>query len=475
MVPGSRPDVGAPVSADLRLVAHPTHRNALEGPAHRLGHGAAERGLAHSRRADEAQDRGARVGLELAHRQELENAVLDALDVVVVAIERLTGVSQVEVVLARLGPGQAGQPLEVGPDHAVLRRLGREVLEARQLTLGLLHGVLGQARLVELPAQLLGLDLLLVLLAQLVLDGLELLAQEPLALALVHLRLHLRLDAGADLHQLELAGEYLGEHPQPLGHIALFEEGLLLLGLDSEGPGDHVRELGRVVEVRHRHEQLLGQVGELLDYAREGALNVAVKSLELGRGAHDVRRLLDAGHEVRLGGRELLDGDPLSAVDEDAQGAVRDLEHPGHHARHPDPVQVVGPRLLDLPVLRGDHHQHPVAGESVVDERDRTLLADCQRGQRLRKGDRLAQRQHGQVVGQARLHLGGDGLPLACGDVDAHPSSMGTRRTLCSGRASGISTSSVPSSYEALAASATTSAPSSTSLRKGPCSISICW
>ena len=47
--------------------------------------------------------------------------------------------------------------------------------------------------------------------------------------------------------------------------------------------------------------------------------------------------------------------------------------------------------------------------------------------------------------------------------------------TLWSGRASGISTSRMPSSYEAFACSAATSAPSSTSRLNGPCSISICW
>ena len=54
-------------------------------------------------------------------------------------------------------------------------------------------------------------------------------------------------------------------------------------------------------------------------------------------------------------------------------------------------------------------------------------------------------------------------------------SEIGTRRTDCSGAASGISTRRMPSTYEALASSATTSAPSSTTRLNGPCSISICW
>ena len=104
--PGHRADVGAPVAADLRLVAHPAHRQPLEGAAHRRGHRLAQRGLAHAGGPDEAEDRRAGVVLELAHGQELEDAVLDPLDVVVVGVEHLARVGEVEVVVGGLGPRQ---------------------------------------------------------------------------------------------------------------------------------------------------------------------------------------------------------------------------------------------------------------------------------------------------------------------------------------------------------------------------------
>ena len=264
------------MTADLRLVADAAHRDALELPAHGVGDRPAERRLADAGRPDEAQDRRARVGLQLAHGQELEDAVLDPVDVVVVAVQHLARVPQVEVVLCRARPGERGQPLQVRADHPVLGRLRGQPLEAPQLALGLLHGVLGKARLVELLAQLLRLDLLLVELAELLLDRLHLLAQEPLALTLLHLGLDLRLDLGPDLHELELAREQLGQPAHALRHVALLEQRLLLLGLDPQRARDHVCELGRVVKVRHRHVQLLGQVGELLDDPREGGLDVAV-------------------------------------------------------------------------------------------------------------------------------------------------------------------------------------------------------
>ena len=271
-----------------------------------------ERRLADARRADEAEDRAARVGLELAHGEELEDAVLHLLDVVVVAVEDPARLLQVEVVVGRdLDHGSDGEPLEVAADHAVLGRLRRQALEALQLALGLLHRVLGQVGGLDLLAQLGGLGLRLVDLAELVLDRLELLAQEELALALVDLGLDLRLDLRPDRDQLQLAREQLGQPAQALGHVALLEQLLALLGLDPQRAGDHVRQLRRVLEVRHRQLQLLGEIGDLLDDLGEGGLDVAVEGLELRRGLDLVGHLDDLRDEVGVALDELPDLDPL--------------------------------------------------------------------------------------------------------------------------------------------------------------------
>ncbi len=436
------------MSADLGLVAHAADRDALEAAAHRVGDRPPQRGLADAGRPDEAEDRRARVRLEPAHGEELEDAVLDRLDVVVVAVEHLAAVLEVEVVLGRPRPGQVGEPLEIGADHAVLGGLRRQPLEALQLALRLLPGVLRQLGGLEALAQLGRLGLDLVDLAELLLDRLELLAQEVLALPAIHLRLDLRLDPRADLDQLLLARQDLREPPQAPRHVALLEQPLLLLGRDPQRPGDDVRELGGVVDVRDRHLQLGGQVGDLLDDAREGRLHVAVERLELGGGDDDVGRLGDARDQIGLGGHEVAELDALGAVHEDAQRPVRHLHHARHDTGHADAVEVVGPGLLAGAVARRDHHQHAAAGEHVVDEPHRALLADRQRNQGLREGNALAQRQHRQRLGQDRAHRRLGGLSPGRGDVDRHEagSSMRTRRTVWSGCASGISTSSMPSS-----------------------------
>ena len=214
---GQRADVGAAVAADLRLVADAADRDPLELPAQRTGDRATEAGLADTWRPDEAEDRSRRLRVQLADGQVLEDPVLDLLEVIVVLVEDLASVADVEVVLGFLRPGEIDEPLEVGADHPVLGGDRRQLLEPAELPFGGLLRLLRQAGLLDPLAELVDLGLLLVALAELLLDRLELLAQEVLALALVDLGLDLGLDLRAELDHLELAGEDLREAPQPLG------------------------------------------------------------------------------------------------------------------------------------------------------------------------------------------------------------------------------------------------------------------
>ena len=282
----------------------------------------------------------------------------------------------------------------------MLGRRRRQFLQPRELALGGFERLLGQLGPLDPLAQLVRLGLLLVALPQLVLDRFQLLAQEELALALVDFGLDLGLDLAAELDHLELAGEDLREPAQPRGDVDLFEQSLLLLGGDPQRAGDQVAEGGGVFDVGHRHLQLLGQVGDVLDDLREGALHVAAQRLQLGALVDHVGQLGDPRHQVGLLGDVGAEPHPLRPLDEDAQSPVGDFQHAGDDADHADLVQPVRARLLVLGVARGDHDQHAIGAEHVVDQLDRALLADGERGQRLREGDRLAQRQDRQRVGQ---------------------------------------------------------------------------
>ncbi len=334
----------------------------------------------------------------------------------------------------------------------MLGRGRRQFLQPRELAVGGFEGVLGQIGRVDPFAQFVRFRELLVLLAQLVLDRFHLLAQEELALAFVDLRLHLGLDLGPELHHLQLTGEDLGQVAQPLDHVDLFQQLLLLLGADPQGAGDQVAERRRVVDVGDGHLQLLRQVRDLLDDLREGALDVAGQRLQLGAGLADVWELGDPGHQVGLLGDVGTEPDPLRALDEDAQGVVGHLDHPRDDADDADLVEVVRAGLVVFGVASGNHDQHPVGTEYVIDELDRALLADRQRRQRLREGDGVAQRQHRQGVGK-RL-VGADrilGVERRFDDFEDrgslhHLRPIGTRRVVSPGSRRGSSIFSTPSS-----------------------------
>ena len=146
-------------------------------------------------------------------------------------------------------------------------------------------------------------------------------------------------------------------------------------------------------------------------------------------------------------GDVVADANALAGLHEDPDRPVGHLEHPRDEAGDADRVQVVGAGLLELGVARGDEHELALAGEDVVDELDRALLADGERRQRVGVGDDVAQREHGQRAGQ-RLVLA-DGLLEITGVDDLnrhrrHPS-IGTRVVACAAR-SGSSTRRMPSS-----------------------------
>ena len=292
------------------------------------------------------------------------------------------------------------------------RRL-RELLQPRELAVGLLAHVLGQPELGQLGAQVVHLGLERVLLAELLLDRLQLLAQHVVALRGLHLRHHLRLDLRADGDDVELARQHLREPPQPLADVDLLQQRLLLLDLDPQRAGDQVRERGRLLEVGDRHLQLLGEVRDLLDDVRERLLDVAHQRGQLGAFLDLVGQLGDAGAEVGLLADPLLDLHALAGLDEDPQAAVGHLEHARDDARDADGVQLVGAGRLEVRVLGAQHHEHPVAGQHVVDELDRAVLADRERRQRVGVGDGVAQRQHRQGVGQRAGQLAVDGAHLS--------------------------------------------------------------
>ena len=223
-----RADVGAAVSADFRLVAHAAERHPGQLSSQRPCDRLRQTRFADARRPDEAEDRlavefggaalafgGGHLPLQLAHRQVLENAVLDLLQIVVILVQDLARLGHVDLAFGALVPGQRRQPVEVGLDHPVLSGGGWQLAQAVELAPGLLGGLLRHAGLFDLGAELADFGLGLAAFAKLALDRLQLLAQVVLALVLAKLFLDVGLDLLAKLEDVE----FLGDEGVELGQL----------------------------------------------------------------------------------------------------------------------------------------------------------------------------------------------------------------------------------------------------------------
>ena len=310
--------------ADLGLVADATERDAHEAPAHRPGDRFAEAGLADAGGADEGDDRAVAapaagvaigetaLGAQLARGEELDDAVLDVVEPVVVVVEDRPRLVECEVVGAALAPGQLEDAVEPRPDPAVLRRLLADPLEAIELLVDRGLDRVGGVEVGEACAELT--DDVVVALAEFLADRRELLAQQVLALLLV--------DA--------------------FGHVVADRLGDLQLGEVASSPGvDRVDALGDIDGAEHDEPVGVGELGPDRDRVGERTGR--------GGGAQDLRespRVAQLGDDLERGpqltGRRVERGavagigDRHGVGDVDGRGAVgTDLTRP--------PLDDVGP------------------------------------------------------------------------------------------------------------------------------------
>src|SRR5439155_20222346 len=123
---GEGAHVGAPVAANLGLVAHAPEGDANEAAIEGTGDRLAERRLADARRAHEGEDGAgaalaggalvveAALGPQLADREVLDDPVLHITEAGVVGVEDGAGLDHVETVGGALAPRQLDHPVEPG-------------------------------------------------------------------------------------------------------------------------------------------------------------------------------------------------------------------------------------------------------------------------------------------------------------------------------------------------------------------------
>ena len=101
------------MTADLGFIAHAAQCNSRKLAPQRVGHAPAERSLADTGRAHEAEDRPFQSILQLDDGQKLQQSVLHLGQTVVLLIENARGRGEINFVFRRFRPGQIDDPIKI--------------------------------------------------------------------------------------------------------------------------------------------------------------------------------------------------------------------------------------------------------------------------------------------------------------------------------------------------------------------------
>ena len=402
---GDRADISTAMAAHFRLVAHAAERDARELAPQRLGDALPQRRLADARRSHEAENRALRIGIERPHREVLENAFLDRLEVIVVAIENLARCLEVEPVLGDAAPRQRREHIEVGARDLVFGRLRRHLAQALQLAVGNFFRFGRELRFVEPSAELFELVVALAF-AQLLADHLQLLAQHVFALILIEAGLHFFLDLRSDLQHLQLLHHEFTQPLQPVGDVVDREQ----LGFGGQGEvqvrGDEVGQLPRFRDARQHLVQLGAEVGCDVDHARELRDDGALQRFGARVLEQVFTQRLGVRHQPLLALRHVGQPGALQPLHHDAHRAVAELEHPHDGAERADVVELVREgvhhrafeRLHPAHRLHDAEQQALFALDDLVDELNGFGISESQRQDNVGINDELAQGEDRQAL-----------------------------------------------------------------------------
>ena len=346
------------------------------------------------------------VGPHAAHRQILEDAVLDVLEAEVRALEVPRHPGDVHLRRRQPAPGQLEDRVEEPSDDGDLGTHGRRLPELGELAgdeLARRRGEVGLGGALHVPGDVLvgGLAALLDLVAQ----HAQLLVQQELALRAFDALLHLEADLLLDAEHGVLLGEALQQGEEALLRAHDLQQRLLLRRLRLQVGGDDVGELVRVVRLLDHELRLVGELRVQLDVAHE-LVGDAAREAARARRPHIRalhRRVLD--DEVRLAGEHALRAHALVALHQRLDAAVRQLEQLEHPGAHPDGPQVLEGGVLDRGLALRAQDERALPAVRRLDGGDGLLAPDEDGRDHLGEQDELASRQEGQGRRRAALPL----------------------------------------------------------------------
>ncbi len=392
------------MAANFRFVAHPAQRHPHELAIGGAGDGPPQRGFAHARRSDQAQDRPLELARPLLDGQIFENPLLDLFQAVMIGFQNRLGRRQILMDLGALLPGYADQPVDIVAHHGRLGRHRRHHLQLAQLRLGLDLGFLRHPGLFDALGQLLDFVGRILQIAEFLLNRLHLFVQIILALAFLHLLLDPAANALFDLQDVDLAFHQGQQMLEAFAQILDLQDFLLLVQLERHVGGDSVGQPTGIIDAGDRGQHLAGDFLVELDVLVEGIEQRAHQRLDfLGRALVQHRlQQRDFGDETGLGFGEAMEANPLATFHQDLDRAVRQPQQLQHVRQGTDSVDIAGLGVVHLGAALSDQYDAFVALHRQVERMDGLFTADKQRDDHVRVHHHVAERQyrHQCVTGQ---------------------------------------------------------------------------
>ena len=221
--------------------------------------------------------------------------------------------------------------------------------------------------------------------AQLLLDDAHLLLQVVLLLPAIHLLADAVADAAVDIQDLDLPLQDRGQLLQPRVQLEGFEHVLLVGHADVQVGGDDVRQPAGLLHASHREVDLRRHLLVQLDVAIEERDHATHQSLQLGGGC---ALFLQAGRldaQVRIDLDESLDDRPRGALNQDLDGAVRQLEHLDDVTQHAHAVEVFFLRVLAVGLALGAEKNLLALRHRLLERADRPFAPDIERHDHVRE------------------------------------------------------------------------------------------
>ena len=254
---GDGADVGAPVPADFRLIAHAAQTDAHHFATNRLGHRRRNRSLADAGRPVQVDDRALHVlAGQFTNGDILHDSFFHVLEAVMVLIEHLPNMGNVEVVFRLIGPGKLDQPLKIGANDAGFGRLLALILQALQLAEGAFQNLLRHAGVFDLGSKIV--RPIRFLIAQFLADGLHLLAEHEIALRFLRTFASIALNLAADIGNAHFLAQVFQNRLQSGSAAEVGQQADFHVERQVDQAADVVRQFtGRLAGPGHGHHLLV--------------------------------------------------------------------------------------------------------------------------------------------------------------------------------------------------------------------------